>query len=245
MGRFAKTLQKEKAFVAVYAGMCSYTNIGDKEKLFCFNVNRGYIETISYAVCMELMLTLESLGAVERSRNIEEIQKNGATIKHRYRFRVENLIALAQACSVHNLVLSAEKGLSLSSKHIGDAEQNLSEYLKWQSEEMQEKGLYTWLETALKIEFRYLCEKVLCKTDIEIAKENNRGLLYRAPYLSVGCGGVLFAENTELIDKPENTPENITDYILSGGNMHRTIRGFTERNLARDTKIPREKGASE
>lgn len=246
------------------AGRMRQCSIGKADKVLCFTITKGYIQSPDLDLCV---IFTEYLKRVIKAKEVGNVNKVfvGDQLVYRQRIVFASILDIVRICAKYELVLRVDSHLRVTDSLFKGVTLDLvylKQYFEWQPDDVKKLGFYGWM-TACLVSQLY-CISSYYGTSIFCSKNQDslfsKGLWYRAPLLCarnskdsrissvVLLDDVILLEhsnNASLYDKLNDIPDrcadlhpktSVSDYLIKFSSSKIRMFSFSQMNVLRDKK---------
>jgi len=223
---------QDVTFVLPAAGNMVFTRIHNNDRLLCFTITKGYIETVSYASCVILAEFLVQTSKT-KFRLIGGIAKvktsDGITDSYVYRQRVcfTDLILLLKIFEKVDVVFKVANTFKISDGNIAISKKDKEAVVRLAYK--NDMNYLSWLTLTLKMQLELLCREMGVKYDTPTDVGTDEIVLVNAPYILTGFN--VFGKNAVVAVFAGESKS--TGYAWKIKNKIIQLNGYTKRNVSR------------
>lgn len=220
------------SFVLPTAGNLVFARIQNRDRLLCFTLTKGYIETSSYASCVVLseFLLKTSKTKFRMLGNMSKVKKTdklGDYFVYRQRVCFTDLVLMLKIFSKMDVVIRMSEDLKITDSNITISRKDKENISKLA--ESKNMDYLTWLTLTLKMQITRLCENLGVTYEGSPLHKNGDSLLINAPYILTGFN--MFGKNAIVAVFHEK--EHIGGYSFKLKSNTIALNGYTKRNASR------------
>jgi len=223
---------QDVTFVLPAAGNMVFTRIHNNDRLLCFTVTKGYIETVSYASCVILaeFLIQTSKTKFKLLGGIAKVKlSNGISSIYVYRQRVcfTDMILLLKIFEKMGVIFKVANTFQISENNIAISKKD-KETVKRLAYK-NDLDCLSWLTLTLKMQLELLCRDIGVEYDDPTDVRTDEAVLVNAPYILTGFN--VFGKNAVVAVFAGESKS--TGYAWKIKNKIIQLNGYTKRNVSR------------